>query len=109
MKEEFFEFRLPGQYQKDVAKARQISDKEYEKRLKKRYNRDVPLYSVNTMSKFIIAIGKTIKIHPGKMTPKLFKHLAGELDKRKQIAPDLARQIDSMSDDEISSIIRKLS
>lgn len=108
MKEIFYEVKLVGQFSKDIEKAQNISDKEYQKRRKKRYKKDVELYSVNSLSKFSQLIKKTMEMYPEKMSVPLFRHLSTQLDRRRFIRPELAQQIHNLTDSEISNIIKKL-
>lgn len=94
---------LPGQFTKDIEQARKISDKEYQRRLKRR-NRTADLYPVNTISKLAWVI-KTAKRNGHKINPTVVKNIVKKLHSLRKIDVSVYRAVFQMSDKEITKKI----
>jgi hypothetical protein len=98
-----------GQFSKDIEKARKISDKEYEKRLKKR-GRNISLYKIDSVDKLVKVFARAMAYHPDvRITPKNVKELVSRLDARNLIAPEVVREFDKLKPTDIQRIISNLS
>ena len=98
--------KLPFQFNKDIKKARDIADKEYQRLLKKRH-KNTRLYKIGSLPQFIEFVNKYQTASREKMCPSLVRGLADELNSMKQIAPDVFLHVYNLSNAEVTKVIIK--